>query len=118
MFRRILFSLSLAIAISGCAGANQDPRHASKHGELGGPESAPGNKDQSACYIYPSYKVGDCSLLVKRSSLTGNEKTEYTYASSSDRRYRPPVNLIDLEKIDLNSQITENFRLSEFLSST
>jgi uncharacterized protein YcbK (DUF882 family) len=117
MFRRILFSVSLAIAISGCAGENQDPQRAPAQGEFGGPESTPGNKDQSACYIYPLYKVGDCSLLAKRSTFTGSVKTDYTYAASSDKRYHAPVYLIDLSKIDLSLQVTRNFRLSEFLST-
>ncbi len=117
MIRRILFAVSLAIALGGCAGESQDPERRPANGEFGGPVEAPGNKDQSACYIYPLYSVGSCEALIKRSSLTGSVKTDYTYPSSSDSRYRAPVNLIDLTKISLNAQITKNFRLSEFMAT-
>lgn len=118
MFRRIIFATALAIAVAGCAGENQDPERAPASGEFGGPETTPGNKDQTACYIYPLYKVGDCSLLVKRASFTGSAKADYTYAATSDKRYRAPVYLIDLTEIDLSLQVARNFRLSEFLSTS
>jgi hypothetical protein len=114
MIRISFVAVSLALTAAGCAGENQD-RDRSPTGIEGGLGNSP--KTDAACYIYPLYSVGDCSILVKRSTLTGSVKDAYTYPSSSDARYRAPANLIDLTRIDLNRQITKNFRLSEYMSA-
>lgn len=100
-----------AVALGACAPESSELR------EPAG-EFAPPAINKAGCYVYPVYSVASCDALVKRASLTGADKTAYTYKSSSDSRYRAPVYLLDLAKISLSQQITKNFRLSEYMSTS
>lgn len=87
------------------------------------PSVSPSEDEQSnktppqdpSCFIYPEYKVANCNSLIRRSSLRGESKSDYSYPNSSDARYRAPSHLIDLTKIDLNTRVTKNFKLDEFM---
>ena len=83
-------------------------------------EEVPGQptKPVGNCWIYEALEIGSCTALINHNSLSGTAAKEYIYANSADARYKAPVRLIDLTKIDLSQKVTANFKLGDFLSTT
>jgi len=65
-----------------------------------------------------------CFLGVKRDGTACLDTIEatglgadYAWPTSSDARYRTPIRVIDLQAVDLSTQLAPNFRASEFLQA-
>ncbi|MEK6553644.1 MAG: D-Ala-D-Ala carboxypeptidase family metallohydrolase [Bdellovibrionota bacterium] len=87
--------------------------------EAAGPtKPAPEQKSPNTCWLYEKYEAAECVGLAALSSFSSRDKAQYNYVTSSDKRYRKPTHLIDLTKINLNQQVTRNFKLSEFMQAS
>jgi hypothetical protein len=110
---RILFLLCFAFLLSAC----RDQMVPNSLMGMPGPSNQ-GENPSSGCFVYEALRSGDCSSLVNRDMFSAAELSQYDYVRSPDARYKPPVRLMDLTKISLDTLVTPSFKLSEYLSAS